>query len=74
MALDLWFREDIQRILAALASAGEAHGPEYVKALADVGLAFGVQAPGNGNRGAARVIEAPTWARGEVVLYDDGRQ
>jgi hypothetical protein len=56
MALDLWFREDVQRILTALASAaGEAHGPQYLKALADVALAFGVAAPTDGSRHRPRI-------------------
>ena len=42
MALDMWFRDDVTRILTALASAGDQHGPEYQKALSDVALAFGV--------------------------------
>jgi hypothetical protein len=42
MALDLWFREDVARILTALAAAGSERGPEYHKALFDVGLAFGL--------------------------------
>ena len=48
MGLDLWFREDVARILAALASAGDHYGPNYQKALADVALAFGVTPPANG--------------------------
>lgn len=42
MGLDLWFREDVARILAALASSGDLYGPDYFKALHDVGVAFGV--------------------------------
>ena len=42
MALDLWFREDVARILTALAAAGSERGPEYHKALWDVALAFGL--------------------------------
>jgi hypothetical protein len=42
MALDLWFREDVARILIALASAGEQRGDEYRRALVDVALAFGI--------------------------------
>lgn len=43
MGLSLWFREDVLRILQALASAGIGHGPEYRQALHDVALAFGVE-------------------------------
>ena len=43
--LQIFYPEDIQRVLLALASAGAARGPEYVKALGDVALAFGVQPP-----------------------------
>ncbi len=43
MGLSLWFREDVVRILRALASAGIAYGPEYRQALHDVALAFGVE-------------------------------
>jgi hypothetical protein len=42
MSLDVWYPDDVIRILAALASAGELQGPEYHKALDDVALAFGV--------------------------------
>ena len=42
MALDLYFKDDIIRILTAISSAGDQHGPEYQKALGDVALAFGI--------------------------------
>jgi hypothetical protein len=42
MGLDLWFRADVIRILAALASAGSDRHPAYHAALRDVGLAFGL--------------------------------
>jgi hypothetical protein len=45
MGLDVWFREDMTRILLALGSAGAHHGPKYLKALHDVALAFGLEAP-----------------------------
>ena len=45
MGLQVFYPEDVQRVLLALASAGAAHGPEYVKALGDVALAFGVRPP-----------------------------
>ena len=47
MSLKVWVRDDIADILAGLASAGAAHGPEYQKALADVALSFGVTPPQN---------------------------
>ena len=47
MSLRFWFMDDITSILTGLASAGEAHGPEYQKALADVALSFGVAPPQN---------------------------
>jgi len=37
----IFSREDIRRILEALASAGEPHGAKYRQALHDVGLAVG---------------------------------
>jgi len=40
--LDMWFRDDVGRILIALASAGANRGPEYLAALHDVALAFGL--------------------------------
>jgi len=43
MALDVFFHNDIERILAALASSGGSRGPEYLAALEHVALAFGVQ-------------------------------
>jgi len=46
MALDLWYPNDVARILAALASAGSGNGPDYLRALHDVALAFGVRPPG----------------------------
>ena len=45
MALEVYFSNDVQRILLALASAGQLHGPEYHQALRDVALAFGVEPP-----------------------------
>lgn len=42
MGLGVYFAEDIGHILAALASAGCQHGPEYQKALADVARALGI--------------------------------
>jgi hypothetical protein len=42
MSLDVWYSQDIWRILASLASAGILQGPEYHKALRDVALAFGL--------------------------------
>ena len=48
MGLDLWFRDDVRRILDALAAAGDERGPEYHKALADVAIAFGVERQGEG--------------------------
>lgn len=42
MGLDLWFQQDVERILTALAAAGDQRGPEYHKALGDVALAFGL--------------------------------
>ena len=47
MSLRVWVRDDIADILAGLASAGAAYGPEYQKALADVALSFGVAPPQN---------------------------
>lgn len=43
MSLEVWFRQDIQRVLAGLASAGSVRGPEYFKALYDVAISFGVR-------------------------------
>lgn len=45
MGLGVHFSEDIAKILAGLASAGDRYGPEYHKALADVAIALGVQVP-----------------------------
>ena len=45
MALDVWFPDDVTRILTALSSAGCHYGPEYHAALRDVALAFGVDLP-----------------------------
>ena len=48
MGLDVWFREDVSRILAGLARAasrydGE-HGQGYRDALGDVAASFGISA------------------------------
>ena len=48
MALDLWFREDVERILTALASA-KRDDPAYLQALHDVALAFGLVRPQQGS-------------------------
>jgi hypothetical protein len=46
VSLGVWFTEDLARILASLASAGgPAHGPAYLKALSDFGLAIGACVP-----------------------------
>jgi hypothetical protein len=42
MGLDLWFQQDVIRILAALASAGRGRHLAYHEALRDVALAFGL--------------------------------
>jgi len=63
MGLDLWFREDVARILDALAAAGDLRGPEYHKALSDVARAFGVAAP-----------PAPTDNGAKVIVYTPPRQ
>jgi hypothetical protein len=45
MSLEVYYQQDVARILTALASAGDRYGPEYHKALADVALAFGLKQP-----------------------------
>lgn len=50
MALDLWFPEDVTRILLSLARAELRHGDSqwhdgYMAALEDVGTAFGICPP-----------------------------
>ena len=42
MSLDMWFRDDVVRILAAVASAGEQHSADYHRAIRDVALGFGL--------------------------------
>ena len=77
MGLDLWFREDVQRILAALASAGEAHGAAYLKALTDVSIAFGVVVPTDQDAGRwQRAVNARTEPvrREVIVIEQDGRR
>lgn len=59
MALDVFYSADIERVLQALASAGEPRGPEYRRALRDVGLAFGIEFP---------TRDEPDWAVLEPVL------
>ncbi len=59
MGLDLWFRDDVKRILAMAAQAAERYPGDfqagYVAALSDLALAFGVAAPGT--RPAIRMID-----------------
>lgn len=66
MGLSLWFREDVLRILRALASAGLDHGPEYRQALYDVALAFGVEAslPPCPDLPIAHRVDPPVWQSG----------
>jgi len=45
MGLQVYYPQDIERVLLALASAGSMHGPEYHKALSDTAIAFGVLFP-----------------------------
>jgi hypothetical protein len=53
MGLDVFFPQDVKRILIGLASAGHDRGPEYLAALRDVALSFGVvRENGNGRAGA----------------------
>lgn len=40
--VDLWFPEDVKRILASLAASGAERGYEYLLALYHVALAFGL--------------------------------
>jgi hypothetical protein len=66
MGLDLWFREDVARILAGLAQQaarrdGGDYGQGYLDALADVAISFGLTVQ-NENR------------RGPVTIYQDGRR
>lgn len=71
MGLEVYYKEDIRRVLLALASAGAGHGLAYIKALHDVALAFGIRAP--------KFVKTPfqgrdgteTW---RVVVGDDGRE
>ncbi len=60
MSLEIYYPNDIRRVLLALASAGAMHGPAYIKALYDVALAFGMQPP-----------PAKTWC---VMSDDDGQR
>ena len=59
MGLDIYFRDDVERTLEALASAGELWGTDYYRALCDVALAFGVEPP---PRPAQRVHVLPAYA------------
>ena len=43
MALEMWYRSDMIRILNAVAHAGRLQGPEYHEAIRDIGRAFGVE-------------------------------
>ena len=40
--LEVFYQNDIRRVLLALASAGQLNGPGYRRALQDAALAFGV--------------------------------
>lgn len=46
MSLEVWYKDDIRRTVAALACSGQGRGPEYLAALEHVAIAFGVQGPG----------------------------
>lgn len=62
MGLDVWFKSDVQRILASLRQAASRYSGDYQQgyrdALADVGLAFGLDVQDN-KRPAA--VEALAW-------------
>lgn len=60
MGLGVWFADDIERILAALASSGVHHGPAYHKALSDVAVALGTVPP------------SPVWSVLPTVLTIEG--
>ena len=70
MALDVWFKPDVARILTALASAGELRGPEYRRGLEDAALAFGVRL-GVPAALAGNEVDALAWQPGAVTLYDE---
>lgn len=40
--LDVWYPDDLKRILQSLASAGRGNGAGYLRAIEDVALAVGV--------------------------------
>jgi hypothetical protein len=75
MGLDLWFAEDVARILAALAAAGDERGPEYHVALRHVAIAFGLPvSQATGNRWQAAVNARAEPGRREVITIEqDGR-
>lgn len=67
MGLDLWFKQDVARMLASQAqTAGRYTGADYrqgyMDALSDLALAFGLVPPGNG--GGA-------WIEGELRQLAD---
>lgn len=62
MSLQVYYPQDIKRVLAALASAGDLHGPEYRKALHDVALAFGVDLSRHRDKLSWTVLDAPALA------------
>lgn len=63
-------QEDVQRILAALSSAGELQGPEYHKALSDVALALGLSGRGMPLRVPYRGPDATAWRIARALAED----
>ena len=58
MSLNIWYKADVRRILAALASAGAPRGPEYIEALGDVAIAFGLTDGAGARGGLPRLPDA----------------
>lgn len=73
MGLDLWFRDDVARILASKAQAagrysGEEYRQGYLDALGDVALAFGLAAPQSGSS-RPQVIDAESGQLTSLPAY-----
>lgn len=74
MGLDLWFKQDVARILASQAQTaarypGKEYKEGYLDALSDLAVAFGLAAPQAGSGPGWDVIEAESSQHNSLPAY-----
>ena len=74
MALDLWFRDDVRRILSMAAQGAARHPADdwrdgYMAAIADLAIAFGLATPA----GTSSALTSWPMAANDSILADSLR-